>query len=143
MLMLMNHYLNDGINPQAQAVLALLRNFQIESSWVADRKEYAAEINVNPWYNGRETGYVFSVRHPKTFDNLNIAVYEHRNTDQICAVKWEQPPTLNPICTVEHAKFPTGVFVDKWNVDKSVTHGQILEMVTWIQTELTSYWNNI
>lgn len=138
-MILLQNYMNDGVNHQAQAVLALMRHFQIESSWDSDRKEYAAEIKVNHWFNGRESGYLFSLLHPTTFENLNIVVYEHRNSDAICAVKWVQGLTLNPICTIELAKFPEGTFVDKWNVSKSVNYGQILEMVEWIKIEFEDW----
>ena len=44
--MLINNYMNDGANYQAQCVLAYLRDFQIEKSWNDDFKKYQAEIEV-------------------------------------------------------------------------------------------------
>jgi len=125
--MTISQYLNDGANYQAQAVLAFLR-----------KGRYNREPYVDRWINGRETGYVCSLRSEDFSRQLNIAFFEHRNSDQICAVKWEQC-TLNPP-TIDTAEF-NGVYSSKWDVSNTVSYGNVVEMAEWIIAELNSFYD--
>jgi len=135
----LGHYHSDGANKQAQAVLAMLQyniDDGIESSWNSEFKRYDASIKIARWKNCREQGYVVSLASKNYARQINIAFFEHRNSDGICAVKWEgrilNSPTINDI--------PQEVYADKWDVSHSVDVGHIDEMATWIAGELIAFW---
>ena len=123
----------DGANFQAQAVLACIRQHSgIEHTWNKDELKYDIEPEVERWFNCREQGYVIYAR--TRSKQLNIAFFEHRNSDSICAVKWEgytiNPPTINDI--PESHPFCNS----KYNVDYSVCYGKFIEMAEWIIKQL-------
>ena len=137
---LINNYFNDGANNQAQAVLCLVKYLfgdGIEESWNKNSHRYDAEVKVSRWENCREQGYVFILRSKDHKKQLNIAVFEHRNSDDICAVKWIQNTINAP--TIDNAKF-SDVYIDKWDVSHFVSVYQIFEMAKWINDELNSFW---
>lgn len=127
----------DGASPQAAAVLAYLREGDgIEESWSADLKDYQADPQVDRWHNGREQGYVVSMRAKNYGKQINIAFFEHRNLDSICAIVFEvftmNPPTL--------ADIPEGVYKTKWDTAKDFGYGEAAQMATWIKEQLVSFW---
>jgi len=133
------NYLQDGADAQSQAVLAMLKqNPDIEDSWNSENKYYEAIINLGRWSNCREQGYIVSLRN-SNHKKLNIAFFEHRNSDSIVAIKWVQC-SMNMI-TIETAKFPEGVYGDKWELEYSVGYGEIVKMAEWIKSELVKHWN--
>ena len=126
---------NFGIGAQALAVMAYFNEHDgIEPSW--DNGRYCAEVNAAPWYNGRERGVVFYMRSENYKHQLNIAVYEHRNSDAICAVRWVgstfNPPTLTDI--------PEGTYQNKWDTSKDFSYGQSHEMAHWLYEEFCDFW---
>ena len=138
----LENYMDDGANPQAQATLAFLRHFNIEQSWDSDRKHYRAEIKVARWENCREQGYVLSLKHTDAnpvgeAKQLNIAFFEHRNSDSICAIKWEQWTWNSP--TIDTAEFGD-VYKTKFDVSHSVGYGQAVEMAEWVKEQFTAFW---
>lgn len=134
----LKHYLHDGANKQARAVLCFLQNMEIEESWNSNRRKYDAEFKVARWENCREQGYVIYLVSPIHRKQLNIAFFEHRNSDQICAIKWEQYPTLNSP-TIDTAEFGD-VYKNKYDVSKEVDYGEIMEMANWIEEEFTEWY---
>ena len=125
-------------NYQARAVLAYLQgNDGIEESYDKELRRYKAEPEVNRWHNCREQGYVISLRDERFSRQLNIAFFEHRNSDQICAIKWEQK-TLNPP-TIDNAEFGD-VYKTKYDVSHEVGYGEASAMADWIMGELKSFW---
>jgi hypothetical protein len=126
---------NFDIGAQALAVMSYFNSHDgIEPSWENGR--YRAEVKAAPWYNGRERGIVFYMRTASYKNQLNIAVYEHRNTDTICALRWQgntfNPPTL--------ADIPAGTYQDKWDTAKDFGYGQAQEMAQWLYNEFCNYW---
>lgn len=133
----LEHYLQDGANYQARATLMVLQSkCNIEESWSAEYKEYQAEIKVGRWENCRSQGYVVSLKN-KPNKQLNIAFFEHRNSDSICAIKWEQS-SINSL-TIDNAEFK-GIHKDKWDVSHTVNVGDFEGMANWIIEELTNHW---
>lgn len=130
-------YMNDGAHPSAKAVLALLSWFDIEESYDSERRVYRAEIKVARWHNCREQGYVLSLNSKDYSRQLNIAFFEHRNSDSIHAVKWEQN-TLNPP-TINTADFGD-VYQTKWDTPHSVSYNQHYDMAEWIKEQFTDFW---
>jgi hypothetical protein len=94
------------------------------------------EMFVHEWHNGRERGYVIHARRGMQ-RQLNIAFYEHRNSDDIYALMWEQV-SLNPIMTYEAADFG-GKFEDKYSHSHSVRFGMASDMAGWIHGQLEDF----
>jgi hypothetical protein len=121
----------DGADAQSQAVLAYLRGMEgeFESDWLT-------EPRVARWENCREQGYVIAMRNHKPRAQLNIAFFEHRNSDEICAIEWRQITINSP--TIGTAKFGD-VYKDKYDVSHSVSHGCAFDMAEWITGRLISF----
>ena len=133
----------DGANCQAQAVLAYLSGHDgVEASWSTKHKEYQARPEVNRWHNCREQGYVVSMRNtdPKgSLRQLNIAFFEHRNSDAICAIRWEQVTTNPP--TIDTADFEkNNIYKDKYDTTFDVGFAQPFEMADWVMDQLEIFW---
>ena len=122
--------------PQANAVRAYLEMYDgVEPSWNSEFKQYAT-VNIAEWHNCRERGYVVMFTNPKR-EQLNIAFFEHRNSDDICAVAWVQT-TVNPP-TIDNAKFGD-TYKDKYDVSHYVKVGHAMDMADWIYQQLCAHW---
>ena len=119
-----------GLNNQALAVLYFLngRKLNLEKG---DRPH----LKTAPWYNGRERGFVLSVHpimaHSKPL--LHIAVFEHRNGDGMCALRWENPQwNINPPTIESDGKlaYPTDNKYD--DIAFQVEHGEVGKMAEWV-----------
>ena len=133
----LNQYLADGASCQSRAVMAYLQTPSgIEESWSDEFKRYMAEPSIARWENCREQGYVVSMR-SENHKQINIAFFEHRNSDSICAVMWGQNSTNSP--TIETAVFGN-TYKDKYDVSHDVRYGEALEMSDWIFEQLTAFW---
>ncbi len=97
-----------------------------------------AEPTVARWHNGREQGYVISLRSLDYTKQLNIAFFEHRNSDSICAIEWQQL-TMNPP-TIESMETGGTIYKDKWDTSHSVDYGEAAAMADWVYERLTSFW---
>lgn len=138
--MKIHDYMNDGANYQAQAVLAFLRPLSnIESSWSDELHRYTANVEIARWENCREQGYVVSLKTQDYSRQLNIAFFEHRNSDSICAVKWEQVTLNSP--TIDTAVFGN-IYKDKYDVSHKVGPGEASEMADWIAEQFTAFWES-
>lgn len=133
----LKYYLQDGAAIQAKCVLAHLQGMDVESSWNSERHKYEAETKVARWENGREQGYVVML-HNKKWEQLNIAFFEHRNSDNICAIMWQENTMNSP--TIESANFGEKVYKDKWDVSHTVSYYKYQEMADWINNQLTAHW---
>jgi len=136
--MKLNNYLQDGANYQAKAVLAYLTSHDgIEESWSDDWKGYKAEPKIARWENCREQGYIVYLRSENFSRQINIAFFEHRNSDSICAVKWEQY-SINSL-TIDSADFER-IYKNKWDVSFSVGYGEVVKMADWVYEQLSAFW---
>lgn len=123
-----------GIGGQARAVLALLESHNRSTSGI----DVIQRVETSPWYNGREQGVLFSFG-AHTGPVLRIAVFEHRNSDSLCALMWRDDTWgMNPPTIESHQKkaYPTD---NKWDVAKSVEWGKIGEMVHWILDQFDEF----
>jgi hypothetical protein len=130
----------DGAGFQAQAVLAYVRyhiGSGIEKSWDKTNHRYAAEPKVTRYDNGREQGYIVWLRSRDYTKQINIAFYEHRNSDSICAVvsnnRTFNAPVLSDI---------TEVMKDKHDTTKSFGFGKAADLAEWIVERLNKFWAN-
>lgn len=136
--MTVKNYLSDGASYQARAVLMFLQPFlNIEDSWNKERNQYEADVQVARWENCREQGYVLTLRNKDYSRQLNIAFFEHRNSDSICAIKWEQSTTNSP--TIDTAEFGD-VYKDKYDTSFDVRYGEIQQMSQWIIKQFEEFW---
>ena len=122
------NYMQDGANHQARAVLCFLQGSLHE--------EDTEKTTVARWENCREQGYVLSLVHPKRSGQINIAFFEHRNSDEICAIEWEEVTMNSP--TIETAKFGD-VYKTNHDVSFGVSWGKIKEMSDWIAERLNAF----
>ena len=134
----LQHYLQDGASQQARATLMFLQGLgNVEESWNTEWKTYDSEIKVARWENCREQGYIVSIK-DKKHDQLNIAFFEHRNSDNIHAVKWQQN-SMNSL-TIGNAIFGE-VYKDKYDTSFSTGYGEALKMAEWIFEQLSDFYN--
>lgn len=134
----LKEYLQDGANYQARAVMCALQNFRIEDSWNPATSEYEAEPKIARWENCREQGYVLTLWNRSSHKRLCVAFFEHRNSDSICALKWEQNGINSP--TIDTADYGGACYKDKWDVSFQVGVGQFEKMADWISSEMESWW---
>ena len=78
--------------------------------------------------------YMTDARHR---NQINIAVYEHRNSDSICALMWRQDTGINPPAL---ATLPEGVFKDKWDVTESWSYYKAVDAAQWVVEQLNDFW---
>ena len=128
-----SRYMDDGAGWQEQAVLAYVRKLadSVKDIRVSCRvsDEEKAEIkrllsfihvDVGRYENCREQGYIFSV---SCFSKrLNIAVFEHRNSDILCLNVFDgvfiNTPTWEDVWKGKESK---------WDYDYRFEYGQIVE----------------
>lgn len=123
------NYMHDGANWQAQSVLAYLRvtkDNAIDKTWNKEFHKYDVSIEVGRYENCREQGYIFSVQYKGK--QRNYCVYEHRNSDDLCVVVFDEvtlnTPTLKMVCDA--------MGDSKWNYTKAFPCGQIMECGDYI-----------
>lgn len=133
---------HDNVNWQAQGVLACLRSYDgLENSWDTEQSRYLAEPEVNAWFNGRERGYVVTLRSEDYRRQFHIAFFEHRNSDIICAVCFETSGLINPP-TINDIPKSHPFYESKWDYDFSVGCGKFIEMADWIIDKLEEFWDS-
>lgn len=135
-------YLNDGANWQAQMVLAFLRAKEEEivgDTWNNKAKTTDLNIEVGRFENGREQGYVFSISVPsyfsKTseFEQKNWAVYEHRNSDNLCVLS-SRSFTINTPSVEEMFNGKS-----KWDYDKAFSVGDVISCGKYLVREMRDF----
>ncbi len=119
-----------GLNNQAIAVLHFLKDEELSSE--------DFHTSTSAWYNCRERGFVLSIKSYRMPTGLYIAVFEHRNSDEICALKWEAKSGVNPP-TIESDGRLAYHGGDKFNVAFSVGYGEVGKMATWVRDQAEKY----
>lgn len=95
-----------------------------------------------PYFNCRERGFVVSFQLVAQ-KAIHFAWFEHRNSDQLCCVKWEGP------ISGKHGDFftvhdiPAKAYPDKWALSKSVKWGAFGEAAGWMQEEISPYMEKV
>ena len=137
----LKNYLNDGADYQAQSVLAYLRtHLIIEESGNDKFKKYYPMIKAGRWENCREQGYVLTMNKQRNGERLNIAFFEHRNSDDLCALSWHQNTTNTP--TIDTADFKNECYSDKYDVSFRVAYMEIIKMCEWIIKQFSEEWQS-
>ena len=131
-----------GINRQARAVMQYLDR---EPNFAEYREgQYRVNFVTRPWWNCRESGFVLSMQQSHYSGPwLHIAVYEHRNSDNICALRWETER--------EYMNHPLedkniwdnaygGADKTKYDVAYSVGEGEVSQMADWVYSQFEEYY---
>lgn len=115
-----------GMNEQAAVLLRALscENVEVpEGVW----------FSTLPYCNCREQGFVVSI-HRRGTDPVNIAFYEHRNSDRLCALQWVGNTPISGAVTADD--IPDDVFPDKWTVTQSWHWMAIGDAVLWTRERI-------
>lgn len=134
-----NTYLNDGANWQAQAVLAYLKGqkpYILDETWDSEHHIYNANLYVGRYENCREQGYVFSILYKG--NQRNYAVYEHRNSDELCVVVFDKQTINTP--TLEDV---IDVMKDKYDVTNSFSCGDIKTCGDYIANDMRDFISSV
>ena len=134
---------NFGINRQAAAVLMLLDREPDFADY--DNGFYKVYTQTRPWYNGRENGFVLSMsKSPGSKEVIHIAVFEHRNSDSICALKWSTNNFYwnHPLEDPNIFELSYGPGKGKFDVAYSVEWGNVGKMADWVYEELEIFYNS-
>lgn len=127
-------YLNDGANYNAQAILAIIRGLYLEvtgETYDPETHVYNAQIHVGRYENGREQGYVFTLMY-KWGQIKHYAVYEHRNSDNICILCQSGFAGTN----TPNADFMFGPDRGKYDVDKTFSSDEAYQAAKWILQDM-------
>ncbi len=92
---------------QAAALLTALSRYDIS----LPERFY---ITTSPYCNCREMGFVISLHGWNPVVQVNIAFFEHRNSDNLCAIKWEGSTNINGAVTPDD--IPREVYPDKYTL---------------------------
>jgi len=120
-----HNYLEDGANHQVQAVLPFIKH-----------KTDIENMLVSRWENCREQGYIFQLGSKDYSEQLNIAIFEHRNSDRIHAIKWKQI-SINSL-NIDNAEFGD-IYKDKHDTSFSVDYGEVVKMAEWVVNEFETF----
>ena len=129
------HYMHDGANWQAQAVLAYMRGhiFQVEDE--VKKKDNWGMSYVGRYENCREQGYVFSIK--VGLEQRHYAVYEHRNSDEICVLISDGVCMDTP--NVEFMWKDRGENATKYDYNMGFRYGKIMECGEWIIDDMLKW----
>ena len=129
-------YQRDDADLQSKAVLCL---FQYLAEGCDE--SFSDKISVAPYFNGRERGYVFTTQFSRSTESrtkhlqFHIAVFQHRNSDRVCAVKSESNWLINPPTLNEFLEGSPSYYESKWNYSFSVENLQVEKMAEWLLSE--------
>lgn len=93
-------------------------------------------IETSRFLNCREQGFVLSVRSGRN-DPLNLAFFTHRNSDTLCALRWESRGHISGGFRPDD--IPENVFPDKWTHAKTWEHMDINGPISWIEEQITEF----
>jgi len=132
-----------GLNSQVLAVAYYMSKMEPNFAEYKDGV-YKIRLETKPWYNGRETGFVVSMC-AKFFGNkfLHIACFEHRNSDNICLLKWETETAYwnHPLENPELFDLAYGgKDKTKYDVAASFGYGEVGDVANWIYNEMKEFY---
>lgn len=124
------HYMVDGAKWQEQVIMMILKGRIREvtnDTYNTEYHKYDAEVVIGRYENCREQGYVFSLKYKEFKQLAHYCVFEHRNSDSICIIKFNgsfiNTPTIEDIWKDRKGKY---------DYDKSFEYGQFNEVADWL-----------
>lgn len=135
MMTSLEYYLQDGANWQAKTVFAIFQNQSIQvldEVWNKNLHRSDASIYVGRYENCREQGYVFTLSYKAK--QKHYAVYEHRNSDDICVLISSKPTINTPSVDDMWADKPVGT--NKFGYDKGFPCGAFQECSDFVMNDM-------
>ena len=133
-----------GMNNQARAVMAYMDNMVPDFAWDTEALDhYDVRFQTRPWYNGRERGFVISMAADWFGDGtvIHIALFEHRNSDQICTLAWETDSFYYNGIPSDEDTFDLAYHGGaKFDVAASFKPGAVGEAADWIYHTLEEFY---
>ena len=126
-------YMQDGSDHQSRAVLS---HVQLCMEYFYAQRDNE-EINISRWENGREQGYVIWATCKS--EQINIAFFQHRNSDDIHCVVWNQKTMNAP--NIETSKMGD-IYKNKDDTTFRVKCYKYAEMGDYIYDRLISFFSN-
>ena len=122
-----------GMDNQSMEVLKLLAKEELNH-------DHLVFLRTQAWYNGREKGFVITAYTPNTiwkYRILHLAVFEHRNIDQICVLKWQDGET-SVLCDYKtlNAAYHGG---GKYDVDAIFNCGEYRQAADYVKNAIIEY----
>jgi hypothetical protein len=126
----LDNYLYDGARWQARAVMCYLQD-QVEN--ILDKTYtgnawdlYGGKLFITHYLNGREKGYVFSLRY--NGKQVNYAVFNHCISDCICLMRSE--------CLTDTPDGWEGREWSKHDHDKEFAYDEVVKCGKWIEGDM-------
>ena len=95
-------------------------------------------ISTDPFLNCREQGFVISVMVGS--QTLHLAFFEHRNSDELCALKWKGGGHIAG--GWRPGDIPEGVFPDKWTHAATWPYMSIVDATEWAMRQIETFIEN-
>tara|TARA_R100000306_G_C4360297_1_gene134912 strand:+ start:128 stop:556 length:429 start_codon:yes stop_codon:yes gene_type:complete len=132
-----------GMNNQAAALMEFMKGTEPDFVTWNEIGDDEVSFETKPWYNGRERGFVLSME-DKRFGTknkaINIAVFEHRSSDDLVAWAWLSNGFAYNEIGLDDVEFNDDDLPAYDN--HSVDYGRIDIMAKWIYDTLANYYNN-
>jgi len=131
-----------GVKQQERLVLEYLSDRNPD---FAEHKDSfnLVDFTTYPWYNGREKGIVITMspEFGSSDKYLHIAIFEHRNSDELCCLKWEtKRPYWNHPLEDEDIFQTAYKGKGKFDTDASFPYMSIRECGEWVYEEFASFY---
>lgn len=126
----LENYLYDGAGWQARAVMCYLQSrveVILDKTYTGNSWDlYEGRLFVTHYLNGREKGYVFSLRYKGK--QVNYAVYQHCISDCICLMK--------STAFTDHPDGWEGREWSKYEHDKEFGYDEVMKCGEWIEQDM-------
>ena len=120
------------MNSQIWGLLHVLSVNQVgvPDTWYVETRRY---------YNGRERGFCISIRDLGQSQATNFVFYEHRNSDEICCVKFPGNVGENYVTSED---IPEEYFKDKYSYTASWGYMEFAKVREYLVAEIESLISN-
>ena len=128
-----------GLNNQALAVLYFMARMSPD---FADYKDgdYQVILETRTWYNGRERGFTLNMSPDYNSEWIHLAVFEHRNSDEICVLNWTTKDNYWNGATADNSLDEAYHGGTKFDVAATFKYGEIGEVANYLYEELEKFY---
>jgi len=134
---------NSHYNSQAAKFLTFIENElpEVDFDSPPEDKDWSIDFQIRPYTNCREQGFVLSARQlsgGKATPVHHFVWYEHRNSDSLCVIYWEDKVSPYAADSLTAADIPEEVFPDKYSYTKSFKWGDFGSAWSWFREQLSA-----
>ena len=149
----MSRWLDTGFGVHSQVKMLM----QYASEKMDDYLERGDGYTRTRYYNnGREKGFHWSIHRPSPGNGyggptLNFVWFEHRNSDRLICLMWENPTTAQHCRTATTSvtfdnvsgfmNIPEEVYLDKYHYTKDFKYMEISEAFRWWMKQVTDWFD--